>query len=182
MPKNTKKAKNGGNRNKQPKRVGDEARVRIVCEDGELYGVVTKFYGNMFDVMCIDGQSRKCNIPNKFRGRNKMANLIATNTWVMVGLRLWASSNDNSRNICDLLEVYKTTDIKHLQEQDPRRQWSVLHSTCESTGVFTDANVAGFEFTNVAADGDGDGGDPIGIGSNATNILVDGQIIDVDDI
>ena len=64
------KNKTGGNKAKRQGRmfVGNvSSKLRVAIEEGEIYAVVTKHFGNaMMDVLCIDGIQRICIIRNKF--------------------------------------------------------------------------------------------------------------------
>ena len=115
MVKNT----GGGNKGKKVARKyqsgGNSGGVRQAREDGEIYAIVTKIYGQRCDVRCIDGINRIMIIRNKFKGRNARDNRISNNSWVLVGLRLWEVKHSDAKETCDLLEVYKPSDVDYLK-------------------------------------------------------------------
>lgn len=99
--------------------------VRTAHGPYELYAIVQKRLGNGWvDVKCIDGVSRKCNIPKKFTGKKK--ELILVDTWLLVGLREF----ETTKNKCDVLEVYNAHEITTLQTMDGR--WHVLSGEKET--------------------------------------------------
>ena len=104
------KNKVGGNKAKKYGRkhmVGDNmpVKVRFTKEEGEMYAIVIKHYGQgRMDVLCEDDQIRSCVIRKKFRGRHKHNNKAVVGYFVMVGLRDWETSKDKEN--CDLLETY----------------------------------------------------------------------------
>jgi len=90
------------------------SKTRLVTEEGEQYAYVTnKSGGENCVVICQDDVSRRCVIRGKFRSsRGKRDNFISKGTWVLVGIRDWASS---SNAVCDLLEVYNENDKTKLK-------------------------------------------------------------------
>jgi initiation factor 1A len=126
----------GGNRAKRQARKHVTAprntKLRTSKYDGELYAVVIKMLGgpNML-VHCIDGKERICIIRKKFSGRNKRDNILAHGTWVLVGLRDFETSKPSvamnpstgsvstkNKEKCDLLEVYRASDIENLKRNE----------------------------------------------------------------
>jgi len=90
-------------------------RLRTAEDPAELYAVVTKLWGNgLVQVTCSDGESRKCVIRQKFRGRRARDNFVGVGTGLLVGLREFESNQDK----CDLLEVYASTDLERLRMMD----------------------------------------------------------------
>lgn len=93
--------------------------VRLAQGPLEIYAIVQKRLGNGWvDVKCIDGQTRKCNIPKKFSGKKK--EIILVDTWLLVGLREF----ETHKNKCDVLEVYTSQETITLQTLDGN--WHVL--------------------------------------------------------
>ena len=93
--------------------------VRLSTGPYELYAVVQKRLGNgWLDVKCIDGTTRKCNIPKKFSGKKK--EIILNDAWLLVGLREF----ETNKNKCDVLEVYTPHEVATLQTMDG--QWHLL--------------------------------------------------------
>lgn len=136
MVKNT----SGGNRHKgmARKMVNAEKSKRTLqlsVDELELYAQVTKPYGNnMCEVLCQDGIKRTCHIRGKFLGRNRRANDASVNTWVLVGLREWASTPANvtttqenaKKEQCDLLNVYTDDEKERLRAACPRVNWRIF--------------------------------------------------------
>jgi hypothetical protein len=56
-----------------------------------------------------------CIIRNKFKGRGKRDNILDSGSWVLVGMREWASKQDT----CDLLEVYNDGERDRLLKNEP---------------------------------------------------------------
>lgn len=93
--------------------------LRLSHSSNEKYAIVKKLLGNTCDVICDDGKERRCMIRGKFTGRNKRDNMIDGGVYILVGLREWvnegiggASSSTGNKNInlCDLLEVYNSSE------------------------------------------------------------------------
>jgi hypothetical protein len=121
--------KTGGNKYKKQARSqinGNKrsSNVRISLNENEIYGQVTKFYGNRFDVLDINGNTKNCTIPKKFSGRNAKDNKIAVNTWVLIGKRVWEVS---IAPVYDLLEVYTETE-KHYLKKNVHVNWDIFES------------------------------------------------------
>lgn len=102
--------------------------LRLSQDEYEVYAQITKILGGaMCHCDCIDGKTRLCHIRGKFRGRGKRDNLIATGTWVLVGLREWEVGKENSKGKlenCDLLEVYSDQDKERLKSTVTSVNWS----------------------------------------------------------
>jgi len=93
-------------------------KIRKVEEEGELYAVVTKLFGNgMFSANDIEGKERLCIMRNKFRGRGKRDNNVSLGSWVLVGEREFESCAKPKH---DLLEVYSDIEKQKLKHSgDP---------------------------------------------------------------
>jgi initiation factor 1A len=100
--------------------------LRVSTDESEIYAQVTKYLGNgMCDVICVDGITRLCHIRGKFRGRGKKDNMVSTGSWLLVGLREWATEKKDKKESCDLLEVYSDTDkdgLRNIKTVD----WSIF--------------------------------------------------------
>lgn len=136
----------GGNNHKKFARkhaTGRDSRLIVSTDPLEVYAVATKILGNrMFYCLCIDGVTRLGHIRGKFAGRGKSGNMVALNTWLLVGLRELTIDSKNSdgaagavavasttrrvQEECDLMEVYGHTDRPRLQSSQPNVRWSVL--------------------------------------------------------
>ena len=91
--------------------------VRYAQEEGEMYAVVSKMYGNnMCLVECADGIARNCIIRKKFTGRRKGDNIVAQGVWVLVGERQWEVLLAGKTPKCDLLEVYSSEEKEKLEK------------------------------------------------------------------
>ena len=88
--------------------------LRLSNDPLEIYACVTKIYGHgrcLVHTVC--GKELLCIIRNKFKGRSKRGNTIATGTILLVGLREWEPA-DNYKN-CDVLEIYDNEDHNQLK-------------------------------------------------------------------
>jgi len=105
----------------------ESAKTRLASDEYESYGFVTSILGGSnCHVICQDGVKRLCIIRGKFRGsRGKRDNMISRGTWVLVGIREWAteSSKPDTLDKCDLLEVYNEND-KYKLRTIPDIDWS----------------------------------------------------------
>ena len=97
--------------------------VRVMQDEGEMYAVVVKLFGNcMCKVTCFDGRSRLCIIRKKFTGRRKTDNIVSSGSVVLVGLHVYGSSGSGSNNSdsclprCDLLYVYNDQEKEKLRK------------------------------------------------------------------
>ena len=117
----------GGNKGKgvarkhvNASKCGGSKQLRMATDDAEQYAVVSKMLGNgMCYVRLLssgNGTSDKlCIIRNKFKGRGKRDNILDSGSWVLVGMREWASKQDT----CDLLEVYNDGERDRLLKNEP---------------------------------------------------------------
>ena len=115
----------GGNKSKKMGRkfVKEQAehgvglKTRLSEDPCEMYAAVAKEYGNgRALVKCVDGEERIMIIRKKFKGRGKRDNFIRVGTWVLVGLRSYEARKADSKDVCDLLEVYNQHDIEFLKQ------------------------------------------------------------------
>lgn len=136
---------NGGNKSKKMGRkflsAPVDRRVRLAVEEGEIYGVVTKLFGNgMFSVNDPDGKERLVVMRNKFRGRGKRDNVVVMGGWVLIGERDFESCTKPKH---DLLEVYTDSEkIKLKATNNPI--FSKLKSEYD-----TDASIDVSESNNI---------------------------------
>jgi initiation factor 1A len=99
-------------------KAGASKQLRVATDEAERYAVVSKMLGNgMCYVRLLDGSTgdRLCIIRNKFKGRGKRDNILDSGSWVLVGMREWASKQDT----CDLLEVYNANERDRLIKNEP---------------------------------------------------------------
>jgi initiation factor 1A len=99
-----KKAKSMASKHMKPK----SKVLRIIQEDGEMYGVVIeKLGGGHAKVACMDNTTRMLVIGSKFKNER-----LSRNQMVLIGLREWQTKIQGSDKLekCDLLEIY--TDIE----------------------------------------------------------------------
>lgn len=101
--------------------------LRISLEAAEIYGIVTKMFGNKFNAICADGKERGVMIRGKFSGKGKRDNFVTVGTWVLIGSRAeWSTEVDkNGLEVCDLLEVYTSQNREELKRTVPI-DWSHL--------------------------------------------------------
>lgn len=104
--------------------------LRTAENEYELYGNVIKMLGEgMCHVLNEDGKTRLCIIRGKFRSHGKRDNLVALNTWILVGLREWASKPaENTKKLeqCDLLEVYNDIEKERLKSTILHVNWGLF--------------------------------------------------------
>ena len=124
------KNKGGGNRGKKVARKlvnanNRKQKLRVPNNEFEILAAVNKLEGGRnMTVNCIDGVLRQCVIRKKFSGRSKRDNFIKTGVWVLIGIREYSTKlaegvTKNGKpklEVCDLLEVYKDTEVNELQE------------------------------------------------------------------
>jgi initiation factor 1A len=151
MVKNT----TGGNKHKGQARKFANPRpsnkLRIVEEEGEIYGQVTKLLGNgMCHIHTLDGTKMLCIIRGKFRGRGKRDNTLKTGTWILVGIREWEEKTEGKNpvlNKCDLLEVYSDLDKEKLKSTINMNWRPFIENDCSNQ--FTDKDDEdSFQFSN----------------------------------
>ena len=118
------KNKKGGNRHKKMASKNNQPmgrqKLRLAKEnEGEMYGVVTKVFGNgMCDVYCNDNETRLLIIRRKFKGRNRRDNSVTLNGIVLVGIREWEVVALGKKQKCDLLYVYNDYHKDELKRKD----------------------------------------------------------------
>lgn len=135
--------------------------LRVVENDGEMYGIVTKMLGNgQVELLCNDQKCRLCIIRYKFSGRNKSSNIISVGSWVIVGLRDWETTKPGKLQKCDLLEIYTHQERSKLI-QECKQNLSVLlnhERSNEAGGGGNNEDEQGIVFSTID-DVEGDGGD-----------------------
>lgn len=98
---------------------GSSKQLRVATHEAEQYAVVSKMLGNGMCYVRLLGNGTSgdvlCIIRNKFKGRGKRDNILDSGSWVLVGLREWASKQDT----CDLLEVYNDGERDRLMKNEP---------------------------------------------------------------
>ena len=149
MPSNQKrKGPSKGKRAQQPKQ-NAYASARAPAEDGEVFAVVTKFFGGAnVEVMCSDGKARLCVIRRKFRGRHKRSNEVTTGSLVLAGLYDWATATaGSSREKCDLLCVYSNEQTRTFSKEG-RLVPALLSLLGAATGPTPGDGDDHFEFSN----------------------------------
>jgi initiation factor 1A len=126
------------------------SKLRIVEEEGEIYGQITKMYGNgMCDALCIDNVTRLCIIRGKFRGRGKRDNILHVGSWILAGRRDWESVKVDEKQKCDLLEVYSDFDVERLKK-NVNVNWKIfVNLDSEKAAISSDDYL---EFTNSNTD------------------------------
>jgi translation initiation factor IF-1 len=116
-------------------------KLRLALEDGEIYAIVTKNFGNGVQVQTIKNETLFCHIRGRFTGRSRRDNTLTIGSWVLVGMREWESTKKN----CDLLEVYSSQEVERLRKS-VYENWSILIAA-DPTGAIS----------GVAGGGDGRG-------------------------
>ena len=147
MPSNQKrKGPSKGKRAQQPKQ-NAYASARAPAEDGEVFAVVTKFFGGAnVQVMCSDGKERLCVIRRKFRGRHKRSNEVTAGSLVLAGLYDWATTGSGKEK-CDLLCVYSNEQTRTFSKEG-RLVPALLSLLGAATGPTPGDGEDHFEFSN----------------------------------
>ena len=94
---------------------GGGGKLRLPEEEGEYFAKVSRMLGNGMCSVVVWKDNLQltdvtCFIRGKFRSRNKKQNFVATESFILVGLRDWSSSDDK----CDLLHVYDDSQLQQL--------------------------------------------------------------------
>lgn len=103
--------KKGGKKYKRQKKDGEPVSrpLRIIKEEGEEYGRIIKELGNRrFTVECCDGKQRLAQLRKGMR----RAVRIRQDDWVLIGLRVYESTDDK----CDILCKYNLDEVKRLKK------------------------------------------------------------------
>ena len=119
---------------------GHRDKTRFPKVDGELFGIVTKVYGNgRFETMCNDGVSRLLILRNRFKQRNKRDNSVTLHGLVLVGLRDWEVLDVKKKPKCDLLYVYSTGQYDEVKEhKDYNKKILGANDDNDTSIVFSD--------------------------------------------
>lgn len=129
MVKNT---KGGSNHKKQARKhsgntVSHTKKLRFPEDPLELYALCIKVMGNCkFEVLSQDGETLLCHLPRKFSGRSKRDNMVILGSYLLVGKREYESRKANSRENCDLLEVYNAEEVKKLEQSVSHNCWKLF--------------------------------------------------------
>jgi translation initiation factor IF-1 len=120
---------------------GGAKLLRMATDEAEKYAVVSKMLGNgMCYVRLLNGSAsdKLCIIRNKFKGRGKRDNILDSGSWVLVGLREWASKQDT----CDLLEVYNDGERERLLKNEPcfKGVANIVNSNSNSNSNIVNSN------------------------------------------
>ena len=114
----------------------------------EQFAIVTKMYGNMFQVYTNDNRDLKCHIRGKFKGRSKRNSFITMGSIVLVGFRHYEAPHFT---VCDLLEVYSPHEISSITSLPSFNISSLLSNTTNDiSGTGTDIHDE-FLFVNSSA-------------------------------
>jgi hypothetical protein len=109
--------------------------LRTAENEYELYGNVIKMLGDgMCHVLNEDGKTRLCFIRGKFRSHGKRDNMVCLHSWVLVGLREWASKPADNKKLeqCDLLEVYNDIEKERLKNTILNVNWGLFSNSITS--------------------------------------------------
>jgi initiation factor 1A len=158
------KNKIGGNRAKKGarKNLNEGAglmmrKLRMIEDDDEKYGIVTKMIGNgQVIVLCHDGKERLGFIRYKFSGRNKHGNLITCGCWVIIGCRSWETTLPDKLEKADLLEIYTHQEKTRLVQECKTNVSALLQ--------YEQQQIMGGELGGGGSGGSGSGGSVGGSG------------------
>jgi translation initiation factor IF-1 len=106
--------------------------LRLPECDLEQFAIVTKMYGNMFQVYTNDNRDLKCHIRGKFKGRSKRNSFISMGSIILVGFRHYEAPNFT---VCDLLEVYTAHEVTSITSLPSFNISSLLSNTNASSPV-----------------------------------------------
>lgn len=123
----------GGNKSKgfaRKNMTKKDNALRFAKEEGEIYAQAVKVLGgSIASAIDTEGNPLRAHIRGKFRGRGKRDNFIVPNTWLLVGLHDWQSTN----NDCDILEVYNDIDKVKLQNSLTHINWKLFNTNDSKT-------------------------------------------------
>jgi translation initiation factor IF-1 len=130
---------------------GGSKLLRVATDEAERYAVVSKMLGNgMCYVRLLSGGNgtgdKLCIIRNKFKGRGKRDNILDSGSWVLVGMREWASKQDT----CDLLEVYNDGERDRLMKNEPCFKGVVANESGTNNGSNNGSNNGGGSLVQFA--------------------------------
>lgn len=145
----------GGSKGKKVARkhinAAPQKNVRKVCEEGEMYAIVTNHFGGQCEVVTTDGKTRLCILRGKFKGRGRRDNNINKGTWVMIGVREWEVRGDGKTK-CDLLCVYSDIEKDELKQNKVANFIELEKVNSDLTGGVVEDNNVVFkhdDLTNV---------------------------------
>jgi len=133
---------------------GGSKLLRVATDEAERYAVVSKMLGNgMCYVRLLNGGSggsgdKLCIIRNKFKGRGKRDNILDSGSWVLIGMREWASNQDT----CDLLEVYNYGERDRLMKNEPCFKSVAVESEADITSSVQFADSATLKYSKLVND------------------------------
>lgn len=131
-----KNKKGGSGHKKMANKMGDTHSKEIIIphDKDEMFAIVLKNYGNgRSEVRCNDGKRRMLYIPRRFRGRNRIDNMVSPGALVLVGLRSWELRQGDKMPKCDLLYVYDESDVNRLKRSQTSIEWNILRT--ENSGM-----------------------------------------------
>ena len=161
--------------------------LRVSQDESEVYAQVIKVLGgSMCHVNDSNNKIMLCHIRGKFRGRGKRDNFVGNGTWVLVGLRDWASKESTKKKLeeCDLLEVYNDQDKERLKNTVTSVNWSLFVAADIKTSS-SEAGDGGIDFGDEKTEEYRELINAQIQETNAgksTSIIPDDEEIDIDDI
>jgi translation initiation factor IF-1 len=114
MVKNTKGGKGSKSIARKSVAVNTSKYLRIPENELETFAVVTKFYGNICDVLTNDNKSYRCHIRGKFKGKFKRNSFISVGKIILIGFRHFEEPN------------YINTDLLYVYDLNEYSQFSYL--------------------------------------------------------
>jgi len=181
----------GGNKSKGLARknfIKRDTALRVAQEEGEIYAQAIKVMGgSIASATDIDGNPLRVHIRGKFRGKHKRDNFIGPNTWLLVGLHEWSSSDKTKSGDvrdCDVLEVYSDADKMRLKNSVTSVNWNkFIANDTKTLGECADVDHGGIEFADEATQEYENLIASQASHGNTNNVIMDdGEEIDVDDI
>jgi len=161
--------------------------LRISQDELEVYAHVEKNLGNgMCHVICEnDRKKRLCHIRGKFRGRGKRDNTVIVGSWLLVGLREYETTRENSEKLenCDLLEVYDDMDKIRLRNTVTDVNWNLfVDSDNKKSNIGEEYSEIEFSNNNASSEYQELIEKSLSSSGGISKIIVDNEEVNVDDI
>lgn len=144
---------NAGGRNRKKQRAAKGGGGRYtgklrLAEEGEMYACVDNMVGNgRASVIGSDGNPYHCVIRQKFKGRYRRDNMMVKGVWCLVGVRDW-ESRQKGVAVCDLLHVYRDTDVAAIKKKETTKLGSLLATEDTIKSGNADTADDGIDFTH----------------------------------
>lgn len=181
MVRNTKGGKGSKSIARKSVAVNSSKYLRIPENDLETFAVVTKFYGNMCDVLTNDNKSYKCHIRGKFKGKYKRNSFISVGKIILIGFRHFEEPNYVNTDLLYVYELNEYSQFTYLPSHDLSNLITFHNNMSFSRGSATsDNNEIIFEENNQEDDVEMK---PVAvIPTTNETLIIDNDEIDINDI